>query len=255
MAGLGGILAAMAQGFGAGMVKNVEHGWKEDETNKLLNWKTEEADKQRAFDAEESEKKRQHDFELEDHKSRNAISEAAAKARISARYGGGKNGGTTASKNLTGAMQVLGIYDSQLNSLQEKLAATEDKEQKAVIQDRINSISSERDKYLKLPDTISAFKGGDQMGRALYLSSGGDMDLYSPKPEMAKSAIEDVEVVAPERNMIDMNNLSSDEAQQIAAQKREEQSRLRFQQASNEAKKWAEKRNQYAQSTFIPRTF
>ena len=37
--GLGGILAAMAQGLGTGVVKNVEQAWKNEETDKLLDWK------------------------------------------------------------------------------------------------------------------------------------------------------------------------------------------------------------------------
>lgn len=50
--GWGGILGAMTQGLGTGIVKNVEQGWKDEETQKLLDWKTAEADKQRAFDSE-----------------------------------------------------------------------------------------------------------------------------------------------------------------------------------------------------------
>ena len=62
-------------------------------------------------------------------------------------------------KNLLGATQTLGIYDSQLHSLQEKLSATEDKEQQNAIAARINAVSAERENYLKRPDTIAAFKG------------------------------------------------------------------------------------------------
>ena len=87
--GWGGILGAMTQGLGTGIVKNVEQGWKDEETQKLLDWKTAEADKQRAFDSELLDKKYKHEFELEDHRTRNEISAAAAKARISARYSHG----------------------------------------------------------------------------------------------------------------------------------------------------------------------
>lgn len=244
--GFGGILAAMAQGLGAGIIKNVEQGWKSEETDKLLDWRAKEADKQR-----------QHDFELEDHKSRNAISEAAARARISAQYSrsGSSDGNSLAQKNLTGAMQVLGVYDTQLNSLQEKLAVTEDKAQKDAITERINNLANERSNYLKRPDTIAAFKGAEQMGNALYMTSGGDMDLFNPKPKVPEVQEVKPTVAPPQRNIVDMNNLSAKEVAQLAKQKQEEQSRVNFANASEEAKEWAAKRNQYTPSTFIQRPF
>nr|DAN48958.1 MAG TPA: hypothetical protein [Caudoviricetes sp.] len=244
--GFGGILAAMAQGLGTGIVKNVEQGWKSEETDKLLDWRAKEADKQR-----------QHDFELEDHRSRNAISEAATRARISAQYSrsGSGDGNSLAQKNLTGAMQVLGVYDAQLNSLQEKLAVTEGKAQKDAITERINNLANERSNYLKRPDTIAAFKGADQMGNALYMTSGGDMELFNPKPKVPEVQEVKPTIAPPQRNIVDMNNLSAEEVAQLAKQKQEEQSLMNFAKASEEAKKWAAKRNQYTPSTFIPRPF
>lgn len=244
--GFGGILAAMAQGLGTGIIKNVEQGWKSEETDKLLDWRAKEADKQR-----------QHDFELEDHRSRNAISEAAARARISAQYSrsGSGDGNSQAQKNLTGAMQVLGVYDTQLNSLQEKLAATEDKAQKDAITERINNLANERSNYLKRPDTIAAFKGAEQMGNALYMTSGGDMDLFNPKPKVPEVQEVKPTITPPQRNIVDMNNLSAKEVAQLAKQKQEEQSRVNFAKASGEAKEWAAKQNQFTPSTFIPRPF
>ena len=263
--GLGGVLAAMAQGLGTGVIKNVEQGWKNDELDKTLNWREKEADKQRAFDSEQLDKKLKHDFEIEDHKSRNNISEAAAIAQIKARYArlsGGGGGSASASlkeaqQNLTGAGQVLGVYDTQLGSLQEKLAVTEDKAQRDALIQRIDRLSAERDNYLKDPDVVSAFKGGDRMGRALYMTSGGDMDVYDPKPaKTEKPIVEDIKptIAAPERKMVDVNSLPPQEAAQIARQTREEISRQNFARASEEAKEWAAKQNQYKQ-TFIPRTF
>ena len=255
--GFGGILAAMAQGLGTGIVKNVEQGWKNEETDKMLDWRTKESDKQRAFDAEQQDKKFQHEFELEDHRSRNAISEAAARARISAQYSQRGSGGSEsqAQKNLTGAMQVLGVYDTQLNSLQEKLATTEDKAQKDDLTARIKNLANERSNYLKRPDTIAAFKGADQMGNALYMTSGGDMDLFNPKPKVPEVQEVKPTITPPQRNIVDMNNLSAKEVAQLAKQKQEEQSRVNFAKASEEAKEWAAKRNQHTSSTFIPRPF
>ena len=249
--GLGGVLAAMAQGLGTGVIKNVEQGWKNEELDKTLNWREKEADKQRAFDSEQLDKKLKHDFEIEDHKSRNNISEAAAIAQIKARYarasGGGSSGDSAslkeAQKNLTGAVQVLGVYDTKLGSLQEKLAVTEDKAQRDDLMQRIDRLAAERDNYLKDPSVVSAFKGGDRMGRALYMTSGGDMDIYDPKPiEAAKEVKATVSsVAAPVRNMVDVNSISPQQADQIARQKREEISRQNFARASEEAKEWAAK--------------
>ena len=62
-------------------------------------------------------------------------------------------------------------------------------------------------------------------------------------------------IAPPQRNIVDMNNLSAKEVAQLAKQKQEEQSRINFAKASEEAKEWAAKRNQYTPSTFIPRPF
>ena len=259
--GLGGILAAMAQGFGTGVIKNVEQGWKEDETNKMLDWKEKESDKQRAFESEQLDKKHQHDFELEDHKTRNAISETVAKYQAAARYarstGSGGGGMKESQKNLTGAVQVLGVYDAKLGALKEELASTEDPAKREVIAKQMDNLSNERANYLKSPSVISAFKGGEQIGRALFATSGGDMDLYDPKPiEAAKEVKETVSsVAAPARNMVDVNSISPQQADQIARQKREEISRQNFARASEEAKEWAAKQNQYKSTMFTPRTF
>lgn len=259
--GLGGILAAMAQGFGTGVVKNVEQGWKNEELDKTLSWREKEADKQRAFESEQLDKKHQHDFELEDHKTRNTISETVAKYREAAKYarstGGGGGGMKESQKNLTGAVQVLGIYDAKLGALKEELASTEDPAKREVIAKQMDNIVKERSNYLKSPNAISAFKGGEQIGRALYVTSGGDTDdLYDSKPkEVAKEVKETVSsVAAPARNMVDVNSISPQQADQIARQKREEISRQNFARASEEAKEWAAKQGQYKQ-TFIPRTF
>lgn len=260
--GFGGVLAAMAQGLGTGVIKNVEQGWKNEELDKTLNWREKEADKQRAFDSEQLDKKLKHDFEIEDHKTRNNISEAAAIARIKARYarasgGGGGDGMKEAQKNLTGAVQVLGVYDAQLGALRDKLSSTEDPAQRDIITKQMDNLSNERSNYLKSPSVISAFKGGEQMGRALYVTSGGDMDLYDPKPkEVAKEVKATVSsVAAPARNMVDVNSISPKQAAQIAREKQEEVARQNFARASEEAKEWAARQGQYKTTMFTPRTF
>ncbi|MCK8797637.1 hypothetical protein MY828_07360 [Haemophilus influenzae] len=95
------------------------------------------------------------------------------------------------------------------------------------------------------------------MGQALYMTGGGNMDLYNPKPVERETVAEDVKssVAPPVRNMIDVNNLTPQQAADIARQKSEDAARLQFSKASADAKDWAQKRTQYQSSTFIPRTF
>ena len=257
--GLGGILAAMAQGLGTGVVKNVEQAWKNEETDKLLDWKEKESDKQRTFESDQLDKKHQQDIELENIKLSNNISEATAIARIKAKYarasGGSGDGMKEAQKNLTGAVQVLGVYDAQLGVLKDKLSSTEDAAQREVIAKQIDNLSNERSNYLKSPGVISAFKGGEQMGRALYVTSGGDMDLYDPKPKEVAREVKATVSAAPARNMVDVNSISPQQADQIARQKREEISRQNFAKASEDAKEWAARQGQYKTTMFTPRTF
>ena len=93
------------------------------------------------------------------------------------------------------------------------------------------------------------------MGHALYMTSGGDMDLFNPKPKVPE--VQEVKPMTPppQRNMVDVNNMSSQDLSKIAKQKQEEQAKLGFTKASEEAKEWAAKRNKYTPSTFIPRPF
>lgn len=251
--GWGGILGAMTQGLGTGIVKNVEQGWKDEETQKMLDWREKESEKQREFDSEQNEKKFQHEINMENIKHKNELVKAAYTARVNAKYG--KDTLSEAQKNLLGATQTLDIYDNQLNALHEKLSATKDKEQQNAITARIKVVSAERDNFMKRPDAIAAFKGAEQMGRALYMTRGGDMDLYNPKPQVPQVQEVKPVVASPVRNMIDVNNLTPQQVADIARQKSEDAARLQFSKASADAKDWAQKRTQYQSSTFIPRTF
>lgn len=260
--GLGGILAAMAQGFGTGVIKNVEHGWKEDETNKMLDWKEKESDKQRAFESEQLDKKHQHDFELEDHKTRNTISETVAKYREAAKYarstgsGGSGNGIKETQLDLTGKMQTIGIYDAQVGTLTEQLSKTEDKDQREALINRINALNSAKNDFLKKESTRQSFANAGDMGAALYMTSGGDMDLYNPKPKEAAKEVKATvsSVAAPAINSNNASKLASNIALQIAKQNQDAIDHIKFNKASEEAKEWAARQGQYKQ-TFIPRTF
>lgn len=80
------------------------------------------------------------------------------------------------------------------------------------------------------------------MGQALYMTGGGNMDLYNPKPVERETVAEDVKssVAPPVRNMIDVNNLTPQQAADIARQKSEDAARLQFSKASADAKDWAQ---------------
>ena len=58
-------------------------------------------------------------------------------------------------------------------------------------------------------------RGAGQMGQALYMTGGGNMDLYNPKPVERETVAEDVKssVAPPVRNMIDVNNLTHNRRQ------------------------------------------
>lgn len=110
---------------------------------------------------------------------------------------------------------------------------------------------------MKHPDTIAKLKKAGPIGDAIYATANGDMDLYHSKPVERKTVAEDVKssVAPPVRNMIDVNNLTPQQAADIARQKSEDAARLQFSKASADAKDWAQKRTQYQSSTFIPCTF
>lgn len=246
MSGWGGILAAMAQGLGTGIVKNVEQGWKNEETDKLLDWKSNESEKQRIFDNEQNEKKFKHEIELTQLEGQNRI-----RAAIAA-HGFGNDKKDVAQKNYERAVQTIGIYDQDLARLNELRKDTTDKNQIDYLDKRIKYTKEQKDRFMSLPETISSIKGAGEIGTATYVSFGGNVDLLNPRP----TAPENKPVIAPtQRNMVDMNNLSAQEVAQLAKQKQEEQSRMSFVKASDEAKEWAAKRNQYTPSTFIPRPF
>lgn len=251
--GWGGILGAMAQGLGTGIVKNVEQGWKDEETQKLLDWRENESEKQREFDAEQNEKKFQHEISMENIRHKNELVKAAYTARVNAKYG--KDALSEDEKNLLGARQTLDIYDNQLNALGKELSETKDKEQQNAITARIKTIRDERNNFLKHPDTISAFKKGGSIGTAIYAAAGGEMDLIHSEPQVPQVKEVKPVVASPVRNIIDVNNLTPQQAEDIARQKSEEAARLQFSKASADAKDWAQKRTQYQSSTFIPRTF
>lgn len=258
--GFGGILAAMAQGLGTGMVKNVEQGWKNEETDKMLDWRTKESDKQRAFDAEQQDKKFQHEFELEDRKSRNTINEAIAKARYSRGHSGGSE--SQAQKDFMAVIQTYGIYANRDQELAKMIKGAETEEQKAALMNARELNRKNGLNYLE-GNAMPHLKSAGDMGYAFYSTNGGSDSIWNGiKPtgyDVAKSTANAV-LNQPLRkdsqsNMVDMNNLSAKEVAQLAKQKQEEQSRMNFAKASEEAKEWAAKRNQYTPSTFIPRPF
>lgn len=261
--GFGGILAAMAQGLGTGMVKNVEQGWKNEETDKMLDWRTKESDKQRAFDAEQQDKKFQHEFELEDRKSRNTINEAIAKARYSRGHSGGSE--SQAQKDFMAVTQTYGIYASRDQELAKMIEGAETKEQKEELIKQREFNRKNMSNYLE-GNAMPTLKAVGDMGYAFYSVNGGRDSAWNgitPTPvtgyDIAKSTGNAV-LNQPlrkdlQRNMVDVNNMSSQDLSKIAKQKQEEQAKLGFTKASEEAKEWAAKRNQYTPSTFVPRPF
>ncbi|MBR8514501.1 hypothetical protein [Pasteurella multocida] len=83
--GFGGILAAMAQGLGTGMVKVADEGWKKAADERKFKFYADENEKGRAHDFALNDRKFEHEKQMEDIKTRNAISLEAHKARIGAK--------------------------------------------------------------------------------------------------------------------------------------------------------------------------
>ncbi|MEB3489910.1 hypothetical protein ROV45_01975 [Pasteurella multocida] len=85
--GFGGILAAMTQGLGTGMVKVADEGWKKAADERKFKFYADENEKGRAHDFDLADHKFEHEKQMEDIKTRNAISLVAHKARIGAKNG------------------------------------------------------------------------------------------------------------------------------------------------------------------------
>ena len=148
-------------------------------------------------------------------------------------------------------MQVLGVYDAKIGTLTEQLSKTEDKDQREALINQINALDIAKNDFLNKESTRQSFAKAGDMGDALYMASGG-------KPKAPQRAIiEEVkpQIAAPARNMVDVNSISPQQAAQIAREKREEVARQNFARASEEAKEWAAKQNQYKSTMFTPRTF
>ena len=115
-------------------------------------------------------------------------------------------------------------------------------------------------------NAMPTLKAVGDMGYAFYSVNGGrdsNWNGITPTPatghDTTKSTVNAV-LSQPLRrdsqsNVVDVNNMSSQDLSKIAKQKQEEQSRMSFAKASEEAKEWAKKQNQYTPSTFIPRSF
>lgn len=258
--GFGGILASMAQGLGKGMVENVHNGWEDERIQKQLDWRADEYDKQRQFDAQESDRKFQHEKELKMMDGKTEIS----KAIIAARANANKGGLSEPEKNFRAITQATNIYSENLKRLNlERTNIIEnggDQNALKAIDSKIKVAARQLDDHLRKPSTISAFRSAGDVGEASFYAFGGDESLFNgvsrdpfegiQKPVMPTSSIGE-----PKVNKVDIDNLTPEQAEELAESKRASINRLKFTKASDEAKEWAAGRNQYKSSTFIPRTF
>ncbi|HDR0673420.1 TPA: hypothetical protein QBZ85_001089 [Pasteurella multocida] len=85
--GFGGILAAMAQGLGTGMVKVADEGWKKAADERKFKFYADENEKGRAHDFALNDRKFEQEKEMEGIRHKNKISEMAFSARQSAKTG------------------------------------------------------------------------------------------------------------------------------------------------------------------------
>ncbi|HHE3502609.1 TPA: hypothetical protein ACPDKO_000098 [Pasteurella multocida] len=201
--GFGGILAAMAQGLGTGMVKVADEGWKKAADERKFK-----------FYADENEKGRAHDFDLADHKfeqekemegirHKNKISEMAFSARQSAKSSVNKdniNRFNDIKKAIeTGEQQILAI-----NKAIDDAAGNE----KEIA--RLNSIKAGIQKEIQLRRESSEFYElgqnsglGDETAMQHYISSGGFVpEKYKPKSDPIIGAKSEPTEVSPPTTMV-----------------------------------------------------
>ncbi|HDR1420414.1 TPA: hypothetical protein QB189_002393 [Pasteurella multocida] len=201
--GFGGILAAMAQGLGTGMVKVADEGWKKAADERKFKFYADENEKGRAHDFALNDRKFEHEKQMEDIKTRNAISLMAHKARMGAKSSVNKdniNRFNDIKKAIeTGEQQILAI-----NKAIDDAAGNE----KEIA--RLNSIKAGIQKEIQLRRESSEFYElgqnsglGDETAMQHYISSGGFVpEKYKPKQEPIVEIVPTVE----KPNMINAND-------------------------------------------------
>ncbi|HDR1857060.1 TPA: hypothetical protein QB617_000846 [Pasteurella multocida] len=146
--GFGGILAAMAQGLGTGMVKVADEGWKKAADERKFKFYADENEKGRAHDFALNDRKFEHEKQMEDIKTRNAISLMAHKARM-----GAKSGNSPEKMFINEFDSVLEAFNQNKNRIGE--IDDQLKKPKGLSKDEIDKLKQQRSVLIGQNDRIA----------------------------------------------------------------------------------------------------
>ncbi|HDR0725528.1 hypothetical protein [Pasteurella multocida] len=146
--GFGGILAAMAQGLGTGMVKVADEGWKKAADERKFKFYADESEKGRAHDLALNEKRFEQEKEMEGIKHKNRISEIAFSARQSAKNGSSPE--KMFSNEFDSVLEAFNQNKSRIGEIDDQL-----KKPKGLSKDEIDKLKQQRSVLIGQNDRIA----------------------------------------------------------------------------------------------------
>ncbi|HED4451849.1 hypothetical protein [Pasteurella multocida] len=201
--GFGGILAAMAQGLGTGMIKVADEGWKKAADERKFKFYADENEKGRAHDFALADHKFEQEKQMEDIKTRNAIALMAHKTRMGAKSSVNKDN-INRFNDIRKAIEQGEKQISAINAAIENAAGNEKEiarlnSIKEGIQKEINS-RMESEEFYELGQNSGL---GYEIAMQHYISSGGFVpEKYKPKSDPIIGAKSEPTQVAPPTTMI-----------------------------------------------------
>lgn len=260
--GLGGILAAMAGGLGQGMVKISEEAWRAaekqkyydfmaDESQKERDFKLEESQKERDFRLTEAEKGRKHELVMQERgfahdmrKSRLAIAAAASRARAGAP--------SQSDKTYTAKMQELGLYQTKAQAIGAEIVDKYGDISKAPkeLQDQLAFLNSKIEGIQTDEAFFNSHIKGEPVKEAMYYTSNGKVGRTNPTDTVQQTAPQ-VKKEIPKSlrtpNVVDLNNVSQQELDNIVQQRKNAAAQQRLQTEIGNSKAWAKQHQGYNQ--------
>ncbi|HDR0611605.1 TPA: hypothetical protein QBZ44_000427 [Pasteurella multocida] len=146
--GFGGILAAMAQGLGTGMVKVADEGWKKAADERKFKFYADENEKGRAHDFALADHKFEQEKQMEDIKTRNAIALMAHQTRANA-----KSGNSPEKKFINEFDSILEAFNQNKNRIGE--IDDQLKKPKDLSKDEIDKLKQQRSVLIGQNDRIA----------------------------------------------------------------------------------------------------
>lgn len=227
--GLGGILAAMAGGFGKGMLKISEEAWREAEKQKHYEFVTKEREAEQTWKSEEAEKARQHETALNRERMAHDIRRsqiAAAASRV---------------KEPSGDKKTFLEYQRSIVALSTAMSelekAYEGGNMPPEVSKRYKELSDERDRLNSSEEYFRAANAGGVEARSLWKAYGGIEPVSQQSAPHQSSSDEPISKPIPQ--MVDLSNASASDVEAIYTQKRAEEGKARTQKMVDDSKAWA----------------